>query len=595
MDRITSSLLSEFSADFGIDSLPEDKKFENFAAYLSTFRFVGESFEPTDIVLGSGGDTGIDAIAIIVNGVLITDSEAVSELAQMNGYIDATFVFAQAERSSNFSMQKIGQFGFGVEDFFRDQPNIPQNAEVKAASEIMTAIYKHSSKFKRGNPSCVMYYVTTGKWVEDSNLVARINGVKAALEQLEIFDLVEFTPLGASELQALYSQSKNAIARDFTFAERTLIPDIPGVKEAYLGYLPVKEFIPLLDDGHGEIMRGIFYDNVRDWQDYNAVNSEIKATLENEDQRTRFALMNNGVTIIARRLSTTGNKFHIEDYQVVNGCQTSHVLFDNQTLLDDSMVVPLRLIATDNEDITSSIVKATNRQTEVRQEQLLALSDFQKKLELFFASFPAAQRLYYERRSRQYSASAGNVEKTRIITPSALIRAYASMFMNEPHRTTRSYRALQQQLGKTIFGTSDRLEPYFLAASSHYRIEYLFRNGQLDAKYKPARYHILMAARLLMQPDPVPAANSNAMEKYCEDPISVIWDTVLSEDLVKQAAAIVATAAANNFDRDHIRQQPFTEEVKRLAVLARTKKTATKSQTKSKHPRKEMATRRSYK
>lgn len=67
---------------------------------------------------------------------------------------------------------------------------------------------------------------------------------------------------------------------------------------------------------------------MRDWQDYNPVNSEMKQTLASDTLRARFALMNNGVTIIAKTLRTTGNRFYIEDYQIVNGCQTSHVLFD---------------------------------------------------------------------------------------------------------------------------------------------------------------------------------------------------------------------------------------------------------------------------
>ena len=272
--------------------------------------------------------------------------------------------------------------------------------------------------------------------------------------------------------------------------------------------------------------------------------------------------MNNGVTVIAKTLRATGNKFHIEDYQIVNGCQTSHVLFDNRTALDDTVVVPLRLIATEDEEVTASIVKATNRQTEVKEEQLLALSDFQKKLEAYFLTFEPTQRLFYERRSRQYNAVAG-VEKTRIVTPPNLIRGYASCFLEEPHRTTRTYRALLQQLGKSIFGPEDRLEPYYFAASAQYRIEFLFRNGFLEAKYKPARYHILMAARLLAQPSPIPRPNSHEMARYCAPLISTIWDAARAEELIRKAAGIVDATAGGDFHRDHIRTQPFTEEVRK--------------------------------
>ena len=110
--------------------------------------------------------------------------------------------------------------------------------------------------------------------------------------------------------------------------------------------------------------------------------------------------MNNGITIIARDVRTTGNRFHIQDYQIVNGCQTSHVLYDQRA--DWTRCYGARrLIGTADEEVIGAIVKATNRQTEVKEEQLFALSDFQKKLEAFFLTFDEPIRLYYERRSRR--------------------------------------------------------------------------------------------------------------------------------------------------------------------------------------------------
>jgi hypothetical protein len=323
----------------------------------------------------------------------------IEELAQANGFIDATFIFVQAERSAGFETAKIGQFGFGVVDFFKERPTLPRNDKLKGAAEIMGAVYDRSSKFRRGNPSCKLFYVTTGKWVGDANLDARRKAVVEDLQALNIFREIEFVPVDAEAIQKLYNQTKNAVSREFTFSAKTVMPEIPGVKEAYVGLLPATEFVSLLDDGVGGILKSLFYDNVRDWQDYNAVNAEMRATLESQPHRARFALMNNGVTIIAKGVQATGNRFNIEDYQVVNGCQTSHVLFGARDILDDTVFVPVRLIATEDEEIIASIIKATNRQTEVREEQLIALSDFQKKLEAFFQAFEPSQRLYYERRS----------------------------------------------------------------------------------------------------------------------------------------------------------------------------------------------------
>ena len=77
----------------------------------------------------------------------------------------------------------------------------------------------------------------------------------------------------------------------------------------------------IVSDEKGELLSTIFYENVRDWQDYTApVNDEIRETLQ-ADYKDRFVLMNNGITIIAHTLRTLRrDRFQIEDFQIVNGC-----------------------------------------------------------------------------------------------------------------------------------------------------------------------------------------------------------------------------------------------------------------------------------
>lgn len=560
MDRITTALLADFSRDNEIDDLPEEQRFERFAAYLAVSPHVLDSFDPADIATGSGGDTGIDALAIVVNGAIVTDEELVPELVQASGYLDVSFLFVQAERSARFDAAKIGTFGFGVTDFFKESHTLPRNDAICNASAVMSAIYRYSARFVRGNPVCRLHYITTGSWQDDVNLVARRNAVIDDLMATRLFREVTFTCLGADEVQKLYNQSRNAIARDFTFADKTVAPEMPGIEEAYIGLLPAPEFLKLLQDDEGNLIKTLFTDNVRDWQDYNPVNSEIKMSLGSRESRARFALMNNGVTIIAKTLRATGNKFRIEDFQIVNGCQTSHVLYDQREQVDSSVMVPLRLISTQDEDVIAGIVKATNRQTQVKEEQLLALSDFQKKLEAFFATFEQPLRLYYERRSRQYDTVPG-VEKTRIITLNNLIRAYAGMILEEAHRTTRNFRALTEKVGTEIFGADHRLEPYYLVAVALYRLEYFFRNGTIDAKYKTARHHILLASRLLASGVNPPRPNSHDAKRYAEELSGQYWDTSRSEALFNAAVESIDTVAAGNLDRDNIRTQPFTEAV----------------------------------
>ena len=274
--------------------------------------------------------------------------------------------------------------------------------------------------------------------------------------------------------------------------------------------------------------------------------------------------MNNGVTIIARTLQQVSDRVTINDYQIVNGCQTSHVLFaslaDSQA---DDVMVPMRLIATEDEEVIASIIKATNSQTAIPPLQFLAITDFQEKLENFFGAFPADQRLYYERRTRQYDAMA--IERVRVITPVQLIRAFAAMFLNEPHGTTRSFARLRDRIGDEIFNPQHKLNLYYVAALAHYRLEFLFRNQRMDPIFKPARYHLMLAARILAEPSAPPKMNSNEMERYCQGIATVLWDVARADPLFSEASEIVYNVASSQgaittgvLDRDVVRTQPFT-------------------------------------
>jgi hypothetical protein len=78
---------------------------------------------------------------------------------------------------------------------------------------------------------------------------------------------------------------------------------------------------------------------------------------------------------------------------------------------------------------------------------------------------------------------------------------------------------------------------------------------------KPARFHILLAARLLGNEDVLPRMNSNDMEKYCKKLTDLIWTPAAADDLITHAADAVEYIADGNFDRDNIRTQPFTEQL----------------------------------
>lgn len=569
MDRVSEALLTEFSKQHEITALPEETRFEHFAGYLAIQRHCVDTFDSGDIHTGGDDDTAIDAIGITVNDSLVTDVETLLEQADKIGSLDVTFILVQAQRSPNFDGTKISNLGYGAVDFFSETPKLKRNAKIKRAVDLMNALYERSSKFRPGNPICRLYYVTTGTWQDDENLKGRANSITEDLKALGLFRRVEFTPVDASRLQQLYRQATNAITKEFNFANKSLVPDVPGVKEAYLGFIPASEYLKIIQDDDGEIVGNLFSENPRDWLDYNLVNEEIKKTLESE-ARSRFVLMNNGVTIIAGTLKTTGNKFLIEDFSIVNGCQTSHVLSDQKLSIDETVIVPIRLIATQDAVVMNDIIRGTNRQTEVTAEQFYALQEFSKDLEAFCQAFPDEHKLYYERRTRQYHRLP--IEKTRIVTPANMIKAYAAMFLTEPHRTVRSYAALKARFGTDIFAPGQKKEPYYTAAYMYYKLEFYFRNAKLDPKYKAARFHILLAARILSNPGQIPKVNSNEMERFCKGIMEMLWDADRLDKLIALAVGIIDEAAEDKYERDNVHTEAFTAKVRAKAEEAALKK-----------------------
>src|SRR5690554_3851338 len=75
--------------------------------------------------------------------------------------------------------------------------------------DIWELIFSMSSYMVNRRPTCKLYYLCTGRWVEDQNLRAIIDSGIAEIESIGIFESVSIDPLGASEIQKLFHETKN--------------------------------------------------------------------------------------------------------------------------------------------------------------------------------------------------------------------------------------------------------------------------------------------------------------------------------------------------------------------------------------------------
>ncbi|MCA0435703.1 MAG: AIPR family protein [Actinobacteria bacterium] len=547
MNPIIKSLVRDFARQFELPpNLSEDDQFEYFSAFcvLNAERLDQGDFRDA---LTDKGEEGIDFIAIIANGILITDVKDLEELAEASPSLSVTYVFGQSKSSEDWDGGGVLKFTNAVTGFFSSQ-DIGTSEVLDNARDIHSAVISYAPRLIE-NPQLRAYFIGTGPAVNAKGAEKYLQQMRPKLQQLGIFSDVRADLLGGSEMQHLYRAATTAASATIEFASRVTLPPIQGVDQAYLGLLPARELLTLLTDSKsGEIRKSVFEDNVRDFQGPNApANRGMRETIRSS-QKARFSVLNNGITIIVRALRIIGNSFTLSDYQIVNGAQTSHVLFENRDQLTESaqVFIPTRLIQTTDEDLITQVVTATNSQTQIQADQLNARALAERNVEKFFAGTEAPRNLLYERRSRQYDNQA-DVVKARVIDRYTLLRAMAASFTDEPHLATGYPGQLVSRLRSTadeggkrgFFSDSDEPALYYAAATAHYRLDLFLKTQRLDAKYKPARWHLLMIARHLELGATNPDFSSKKARKWIQPYVDTLWDDTKSIKLFHRATEII--------------------------------------------------------
>ena len=554
MDRITQSFITELLETEELKTLGDSKDFERLANYSIISNEYNKTFDLNLVTVGDGDDTGIDGIAIIVNGLLVESSDEVDDLIEKNGSIEVEFIFIQSKTSSNFSTSELNTFIFGVKDFFSLKPKLRRNDSLQKFCEISNHIYDNAPKL-RNNPSCKLFYVTTGKWVNDTNLIAVIDAGREDLENTNLFDSVEVNPVGAKELAKYYRKTKESVSTTINFSNRITIPEINGISEAYIGFIPYDEFLKIVSSEEQNLLN-VFEDNVRDFQgENNDVNSGIASTITNPGSEI-FSVLNNGITIVASKISPTGNQFTITDYQIVNGCQTSNVLYNNKENENISkVVIPIKLIATEDDEIKTRITLATNNQTPIKKEQLASLTQFQRSLEQYYNSYEGDHRLFYERRAKQYNSDP-SVIKSRVITLPIQIKSFAAMFLNEPHNVTSFFGMIVKKLndGKIQIFDSEHIHiTYYTAAFAFYKLETFFKKGQIDSSFRKVKFHLLLLFRILNEKEEMPRLNAKKIEGYCSNLLTILYDDEKALKAFKKCCKIIDEAEFDKTDKQDVK------------------------------------------
>lgn len=506
LDKILKGIVSDFQRKYSLEGT-EAHMFEHVVNYISVAKFHPEAFSDAGdfelISIDKKGLFGIDGIAFIVNGNLVTSKEDIGLYAKSK-YLDVIILVMQAKTEEKCDTGDLLKTITASKSFFGDHALLTETSpELNNAYEIYTEIFKYSKFFNATSPQCIINYITAARtW--DKTLVAGI--VSAAESEIPaMFSEIKTTKInvfGSTYVIDTYNELENSVDVQINFKNYLCFDKINEIEQSYLGYLSGDEYLKIIMDNRGDIRTKIFYENVRDYQgEGNPVNKEIRHTLETAAFRDKFVLLNNGITIVTKHFKSLGsNMFELREFQVVNGCQTSHEIYNARAYAKE-ILVPVKIIHTVDQDVISMIVKSTNRQTPVPNEAFVALEKYHKHLQQAFEEYSKEMPLavFYERRSGELALRKNTDNCYEVATLHSIIRSVTSVYFQEPYIVYNNNPAniLKNRQSK-LFQDDQPYEIYYIAYYLFAQFLKMASNREFNNFEYKLRFYIIMVARCIL-------------------------------------------------------------------------------------------------
>ena len=574
MNPVISSQLREFAKSTSIVDQPSDVQFEIYSVFAIVNGLLGEAVDAYDIRL-EGSEFGLDGVAVLVQGEIVRNRVEAEDKLEAISNPSIEFIFFQSKTSTSYDYGDISKFYDAIAGFFNGELE-GESRPIDDLIGAMKAIYERGVGKK--NPKISCYYVATGNYDAPNRIERLRDNFKQQLEELNIFDAssIRIEMVGARDLQQWYRTATSSVEVEFDFQRNVVMPSNEHVEEAYIGYIDASNLLKLFvtHDEDGNVVginRSVFFDNIRDYDPRSKINLAIKESVK-KDGGAEFVFRNNGITVVSRNIDRTGDRFRLEDFQIVNGCQTSNILFDlahnNEDIsaqkLTNDIQVPFRLIASKDDDFVSSIIVGTNRQNPVRDEKFWALRPFMKSLEEYCRSLDPEEIIFFERRENQYRKQ--DVERTRVVQPSIVMKAVAACLLFQPQRAARDYRGILSEYENKIFLDDHDVRIYHAVAYLYYRLEFLWRNQKIDNRFKTFRFYILAGIGIRLSGGrPVLGLKKGQVAEISQKIVDLAKDEVALKRQVEEIASILESrlaemkVATQEKVRDTIRSETFSK------------------------------------
>ena len=405
----------------------------------------------------------------------------------------------------------------GTVDQFRD-PKVIENIEESTSNPELSGLINSENLASLVNKGYDVRGVFVTNAESDDNTTSYVKN----RNDIEIFDRCRLTdtyvPAGPS--------TPVAAPISFDVSEYDVIQYHTPEAFAIVAPLKASQLVELSGIESGEL----FNWNVRQSLGRTKVNKAIAKTVKNQGDHKNFILFHNGLTILAGKLGYGNDLLEIEDYTVVNGCQSLTSLYDNRRNISDELRVLARIIELPPEsDLATKITQNSNNQNAISARDLQSNSSIQRRLQNEFNT-KYGNRYFYEIKRGE------SVSDRELITNEEAARVLLAFDLLEPWTCHQSYK-LFDQLHSAIFGRPEVTAERIVALWMLYEViidRLTELKNETMSKYKLTRYLLLYLTRKALETDALG-------REFCANPASFVD----SEEKVERLTSVVSTIVSD--------------------------------------------------
>lgn len=425
--------------------------------------------EAVDCVCDQKGDKGVD-------GIYVNDNDETIDIFQCK--------ISQSKESS------IGDTApkefWGTLSQFKDQTSIENLIASGGDAEVVRLIKRLDLASK------IRTYEVRGIFISNIDLDSNGKAYLATSSQITFIGKSKLVERFISDERTLFSaETAEFDISGFTVSQYIVDADT----RAIIAPVKAKELVNL----QGISDQSLFALNVRGPLGRTKVNRDIVKSIKNPGTHKLFPLFHNGITIICTGIKESREKIAIENYFVVNGCQSLNALYDNKSNLTDGLRILTKFVQVNiSSGLKEIITNHSNNQNAVKPRDSKANDPMQVRLQNEFKQYYNGQ-LWFEVKRGEIP------EKGEVIVNEHAGLMLMSFDLKEPWGTHRTYQVFDEKHAG-LFGrpevSADRIvmchEIMKVISNKTDRI-----NNRLFGKYGITKHVLLYIVRTILETDPI--------------------------------------------------------------------------------------------